>query len=178
MRSAQAAASIIRSRKGKWQVPTDDFKTVDLHVHVPAGAIPKDGPSAGVAMLTAMSSVMLNRAVDPAVGMTGEITLSGRVLPVGGIKEKVLAGHRAGLRTIILPQRNEPHVEEIPEDIRSQIEFVYADTIDDVLNYVFGVRKAPAAEIAINILSGLLGSKRMVWRHIPPAPGCHLGPEP
>jgi ATP-dependent Lon protease len=78
--------------------------------------------------------------------VTGEITLSGRVLPVGGIKEKVLAGHRAGLRTIILPRRNEPHTEEIPEDIRAQIEFVYADTIDDVLNYVFGVRKGPAVK--------------------------------
>jgi ATP-dependent Lon protease len=142
--SAQAAISIIRSRKGKWRVKSDDFGKVDLHIHIPAGATPKDGPSAGVALLTAATSVLLNRPVDPAIGMTGEITLSGRVLPVGGIREKVIAAHRAGLSTIILPERNLPHLEEIPADIRDQIQFVPARTIDDVLSFVFGVKKDPA----------------------------------
>ena len=136
--SAQAAASIIRSRTGRWTIKPEDFAKVDMHVHVPAGAIPKDGPSAGVAMLAAMTSVLLGKPVDPTIGMTGEITLSGRVLPVGGIREKVLAAHRAGLKTIVLPARNTPNVNEIPAEIRSQLDFVYVRTIDEVLDTIFG----------------------------------------
>lgn len=158
--SAHAAMSIIRGRKGKWGVKSDDLAKVDLHVHVPAGATPKDGPSAGVALLVAMTSVLLNRTVDPATGMTGEITLSGRVLPVGGIREKVLAAHRAGLKTVILPQRNELHLEEIPKDIRQQIKFVFARTIDDVLTHVFGVRKDPAVAKATARQNGRTATKR------------------
>ena len=135
--SAQAAASIIRSRTGRWTIKPEDFAKADLHVHVPAGAIPKDGPSAGVAMLAAMSSVLLGKPVDPTIGMTGEITLSGRVLPVGGIREKVLAAHRAGLKTIILPARNASNVDEIPPEIRAQLNFVYVTTIDEVLDTIF-----------------------------------------
>ena len=146
--SAHAAVSIIRSRTGAWGVRPDAFSKLDLHVHVPAGATPKDGPSAGVALLVAMTSVLLNRSVDPAIGLTGEITLSGRVLPVGGIREKVIAGHRAGLKTIILPARNEPHLEEIPIEVREQLNFVLVGTIDDALNYVFGVEKDKAVAAA------------------------------
>ncbi len=146
--SAHAASSIIRSRKGKWRVKADDLASVDLHVHVPAGATPKDGPSAGVALLVAMTSVLLDRAVDPTTGITGEITLSGRVLPVGGIREKIIAAHRAGLRTIILPARNEPHLEEIPREVRTELKFVLVSTIDEVLDYVFGVRKGAVAKRA------------------------------
>ena len=139
--SAQAASSIIRSRTGRWMVKPEDFSKLDLHIHVPSGAIPKDGPSAGIAILVAMTSVLLDRPVDPTFGMTGEITLSGRVLPIGGVREKVLAAHRAGLRTVFLPARNEPNIEEVPPEIRKEIEFVFADDIDDVLDRIFDVPK-------------------------------------
>ena len=135
--SAVAASSIIRSRSGRGNAKHGDYRSFDFHVHVPAGATPKDGPSAGVAMLAAMTSILTEQTVDPSIGMTGEITLSGRVLPVGGIREKVLAAHRAGLKCVILPARNERDLEEIPEDIRDQIEFVFVRSIDDVLKFVF-----------------------------------------
>jgi ATP-dependent Lon protease len=139
--SAYAARSIIRGRAGKWAVKPDTYRQQDIHVHVPAGAIPKDGPSAGVAMLAAMASVLLNRTVDPRIGMTGEITLSGRVLPVGGIREKVLAAHRAGLKSVILPKRNLPHLEEVPQEVRQEIEFVPVESIDELFDFVFDGRK-------------------------------------
>lgn len=135
--SAQAASSIIRSRTGRWTVKPEDFSKLDLHIHVPSGAIPKDGPSAGLAILVAMTSVLLDRPVDPTIGMTGEITLSGRVLPIGGVREKVLAAHRAGLRKVILPARNEPNIEEVSWDIRKEIEFVFVDQIEEVLDEIF-----------------------------------------
>ncbi|MCH8241928.1 MAG: endopeptidase La [Planctomycetes bacterium] len=135
--SAVAATSIIRSRMGVWDVKPGDYRSFDYHVHVPAGAIPKDGPSAGVAMLAAMTSTLTEQPIDSKIGMTGEITLSGRVLPVGGIREKLLGAHRAGLETIIMPARNEPDTGEIPEDIRDSMTFVFIDHIDDLLNYLF-----------------------------------------
>lgn len=143
--SAQAASSIIRSRTGRWTVKPDDFSKLDLHIHVPSGAIPKDGPSAGVAILVAMTSVLLSRPVDPTIGMTGEITLSGRVLPIGGVREKVLAAHRAGLRKVILPARNQPNLEEVPAEIRKEVEFIFVDQIDDVLDYIFKVPRKKRA---------------------------------
>ena len=146
--SAYAASSIIRSRLHAWGVSSDEWRRCDLHVHVPAGAIQKDGPSAGVAMLTAMTSVLANTAVDPLTGMTGEITLSGRVLPIGGIREKMLAAHRAGLKRVILPKRNEEDLEDVPEDIRKQIDFVFVETIDDVFEAVFDVKTEPPGKAA------------------------------
>ncbi|MCH9002616.1 MAG: endopeptidase La, partial [Planctomycetes bacterium] len=110
--SAVAATSIIRARMGVWNVKPGDYRSFDFHVHVPAGAIPKDGPSAGVAMLAAMTSTLTEQPIDSKIGMTGEITLSGRVLPVGGVREKLLGAHRAGLETIIMPARNEPDTGE------------------------------------------------------------------
>ncbi|MCH7992987.1 MAG: endopeptidase La [Planctomycetes bacterium] len=135
--SAVAATSIIRARMGVWNVKPGDYRSFDFHVHVPAGAIPKDGPSAGVAMLAAMISTLTDQPIDSKIGMTGEITLSGRVLPVGGVREKLLGAHRAGLETIIMPARNEPDTGEIPEDIRDSMTFVFIDHIDDLLNYLF-----------------------------------------
>ena len=135
--SAVAATSIIRARMGVWNVKPGDYRSFDFHVHVPAGAIPKDGPSAGVAMLAAMISTLTDQPIDSKIGMTGEITLSGRVLPVGGVREKLLGAHRAGLETIIMPARNEPDTGEIPEDIRDSMAFVFIDHIDDLLNYLF-----------------------------------------
>lgn len=139
--SARAAQSIVRSRTGLWGVRAPEMKRHDLHIHVPAGAIPKDGPSAGVAMLAAITSVLTGEIVDPTIGMTGEITLSGRVLPVGGIREKVLAAHRAGLRAIILPKRNQRDLEELPDEVRADLRFIPVETIDDLFRALFTSQK-------------------------------------
>ena len=114
-------------------VDPDLFANTDVHVHVPAGAIPKDGPSAGVALVAAITSLLTARPVRHDVGMTGEITLRGRVLPVGGVKMKVLAAHRAGLTTVIIPKRNERDLDNLPDDVRQTMTFVLAEQIDDVL---------------------------------------------
>jgi ATP-dependent Lon protease len=103
-------------------------------MHVPAGAIPKDGPSAGIAMATALASLLSGRLIREGVAMTGEITLRGKVLPIGGVKEKVLAAHRAGLRTVILPKRNEPDIDEVPAEVRAELTFVLADRLEEVLD--------------------------------------------
>ena len=116
--SARIAHSYVRAKATELEIDPELFARTDLHVHVPAGAIPKDGPSAGVAMVAAITSLFTGRPVRHDVGMTGEITLRGRVLPVGGVKMKVLAAHRAGLTTVILPRRNERDLEELPEEVR------------------------------------------------------------
>jgi ATP-dependent Lon protease len=130
----QAALSWVRSNYARLGLPEDFNKDLDLHIHVPAGAIPKDGPSAGVTMATVLASLLTNTPVRPLTAMTGEITLSGNVLPVGGIKEKFLAARRAGVKTIILPAENRQSVEEdlTPEMIEG-VEIHYASCIDDVL---------------------------------------------
>ena len=107
---------------------------LDIHLHVPSGAQPKDGPSAGVTMATALVSLISKRPVRSDVGMTGEITLRGQVLPVGGIKEKVLAAHRSGLKTVVLPRRNEADLEELPEEVLKEIKFEFVDVVDQVIN--------------------------------------------
>ena len=131
--SAQAARSYLWSHAEQFGFSVKEIKENGVHVHVPAGAIPKDGPSAGVTMASAMASLYTGRKVRSDTSMTGEITLSGLVFPVGGIKEKVLAAHRAGIRRIILPERNLPDTEEIPEDVRAELEIIPAMRIDDVL---------------------------------------------
>jgi ATP-dependent Lon protease len=136
--SAQTALAWVRSHAGELGLAPDFWDRSDIHVHVPAGAIPKDGPSAGVTMTTALVSLLTGRPVRPALAMTGEVSLSGRVLPVGGIKEKVLAAHRAGVRTIILPRRNEKSlVEDVPAAVREVMTFHLADSISDVLEAAF-----------------------------------------
>lgn len=131
--SAQAAYSYARSRAVKNGIKEKIYKDFDVHVHVPAGAIPKDGPSAGVAMASALVSLFTGKKINPQVGMTGEITLRGRVLEIGGVKEKVLAAHRAELKTIILPRNNEKDLEDIPKDVRKALKFVFAENMEDVL---------------------------------------------
>ena len=131
--SAQAALSHIRSRASRLGIAPDFFDNMDIHIHVPAGAVPKDGPSAGVTLATALTSLLTGRPVRHDTAMTGEITLRGKVLPVGGIKEKVLGAHRAGIKTVILPKRNEKDLEDVPEAVRGQLHFVFADTIEQVL---------------------------------------------
>ncbi len=131
--SAQIAHSYVRSKAESLGVDPDEFERTDVHVHVPAGAIPKDGPSAGIALVMAIASLFSERPVRGDTGMTGEVTLRGRVLPVGGIKMKVLAAHRAGLKTVILPKRNEADLEELPEDVRTAMRFVTVERIDEAL---------------------------------------------
>jgi len=131
--SAQAALSYIRSKAPRLGIPADFFENTDIHIHVPAGAVPKDGPSAGVTIATALTSLLASRPVRHDLAMTGEITLRGKVLPVGGIKEKVLGAHRAGIRTVILPKRNENDLEDVPDVIRTTMRFVFVETVDEVL---------------------------------------------
>jgi ATP-dependent Lon protease len=133
--SAQAALSHIRSRAARLGIPPDFFDNMDIHIHVPAGAVPKDGPSAGVTIATALTSLLTGRPVRHDVAMTGEITLRGKVLPVGGIKEKVLGAHRAGIKAVILPKRNEKDLEDVPEAIRASMRFIFVDTVDQVIEH-------------------------------------------
>jgi ATP-dependent Lon protease len=131
--SARIALSYVRGHAGELGIGDDAFEEREFHIHVPAGAIPKDGPSAGVTMVTALASLLTGRPVKHTVGMTGEVTLQGRVLPIGGVKQKVLAAHRAGLTEVILPERNGPDLEDVPEEVREVMTFHLAATIADVL---------------------------------------------
>ncbi len=145
--SAQAALSWVRGHAGKLGIGKDPFEGHDVHIHVPAGAVPKDGPSAGIAMATALASLALGRPIAEDVAMTGEITLTGRVLPIGGVKEKVLAAQRAELSRVVLPRENEGDLDEVPRDVRKKMAFVLADAIEDVVDAAFdggSVRLRPA----------------------------------
>ena len=132
--SAKAAYSYIRSHAKEFQVPEDFYKTKDIHIHVPEGATPKDGPSAGITMATAMASALGNKKVSHEIAMTGEITLTGRVLPIGGLREKSLAAYRAGIRKIIIPKKNEVDLEKIPASIKAEMTFVPVTTISEVIH--------------------------------------------
>jgi ATP-dependent Lon protease len=147
--SAQIAHSYVRAKAEQIGIAPESFEAVDVHLHVPAGAIPKDGPSAGVAMVMAMASLFSGRTVRGDVGMTGEVTLRGRVLPVGGIKMKVLAAHRAGLSTVILPKRNEKDLEDIPEEVVKTLRLVPVERIDEALDVAFGSERK--SEVALSV---------------------------
>ena len=131
--SAQAALSLVKARSAQLGVSPEVLEKSDIHVHVPAGATPKDGPSAGVAMFVALSSLLTGRPVRSDVAMTGEISLRGLVLPIGGVKEKVLAALRAGIKTVMLPERNRRDLEEIPADARDQLQLVWIENADQAL---------------------------------------------
>jgi ATP-dependent Lon protease len=135
--SAQAALSWVRAHAGQLGVDADWFTRHDVHIHVPAGAVPKDGPSAGVTMATAIASLVQNQPVSEEIGMTGEITLTGQVLPIGGVREKALAAQRAGLKRVIIPRENEPDLSELPPETRDALDFVLADSIEDVFAAAF-----------------------------------------
>jgi len=144
--SARAAVTYARAHRKDFGIKKDFFENLDIHIHVPAGAIPKDGPSAGIAMATALLSAITNRPVDTEVAMTGEITLRGRVLPIGGLREKSLGALRAGIKTIIIPEKNRNELSEIPKNVKRKIKFLPVSTIDEVLAIALGDKiKAPAA---------------------------------
>ena len=156
--SAQAALSYVRSNALALGIAEDLFERTDLHIHVPAGAIAKDGPSAGVAMVVALTSLLTNTRTKPVTAMTGEITLRGKVLPVGGIKEKVLAAGRAGISTVILPQHNEKDLADVPKEIREKISFVFVEEIQEAISaalagagepHPFAVQQEPPQEMRI-----------------------------
>jgi ATP-dependent Lon protease len=132
--SAQAALSWVRSHADRLGLDEQWFATHDVHVHVPAGAIPKDGPSAGITMATAIASLVRGRPIADDLGMTGELTLTGQVLPIGGVREKALAAQRAGLKRVVLPRENEPDLEELPAQTRRELDFVLVDSIEQVLD--------------------------------------------
>jgi ATP-dependent Lon protease len=160
--SGQIALSYIRAHAEELGIDAEKFNNADIHLHVPAGAVPKDGPSAGVTMTTALVSLLTGRAVQSEVGMTGELSLQGHVLPIGGVKQKVMAAHRAGLTKVILPKRNEADLDDVPEDIRQEMTFHVAETIEEVLEHAlsssipFGdalgnaVDSIPAVELTLN----------------------------
>ena len=131
--SARAARSWVRAHAAQFEIPQDFYKTTDIHIHVPEGAVPKDGPSAGVTITTALVSALTGRPVRQNVAMTGEITLRGRVLPIGGLKEKLLAAHRAGIDTVVIPKENEPDLEKVPDNVKSRMRIETAETIGEVL---------------------------------------------
>jgi ATP-dependent Lon protease len=142
--SAQAALSYVRTHARELGIAPNFFDKYDIHIHVPAGATPKDGPSAGITIVAAMVSLLTGRPLSANIAMTGEITLSGKILPIGGVKEKVLAARRAEIATVLLPKLNEKDIEEIPSDLRKTMNFVFAEYVDDALRILFP-KKAPAA---------------------------------
>jgi ATP-dependent Lon protease len=141
--SAQAALTCIKSRSERLGMSLDFIRKRDLHIHIPEGAIPKDGPSAGITMAVAMASALLRVPIRKNVAMTGEITLRGRVLPIGGVKEKLLAAHRFGIDTIILPKDNEKDLPEVPEEVRKVMDINLVETIDEVIALALEEQTAP-----------------------------------
>jgi ATP-dependent Lon protease len=154
--SATAALSYVRANAERFGISRNFVDDSDIHIHVPAGAMPKDGPSAGVTMLSALVSLLTGVRVRHDVAMTGEITLRGRVLPIGGLKEKVLAAHRAGIKKVIVPERNRADLDEVPEEIRTGLEFVFASKMEQVIEAALeervlgkGRTAAPAVPVAV-----------------------------
>ncbi len=148
--SAQAALTYVRANAPELvpELAGDWFATHDIHIHVPAGATPKDGPSAGVAMVTALASLVSGRPVRSDVAMTGEVTLTGQVLPIGGLKEKALAAQRNGIRTVIAPALNEQDIDEIPAHLRNAIQFRFVATVDEVLELALARRRAAGYRVS------------------------------
>ena len=148
--SAQAAMTYVRSRAGEFGLPKNFYQKNDFHIHIPEGAVPKDGPSAGITMAVALVSALTKTRLEPDLAMTGELTLTGKVLPIGGLKEKVLAAHRFGIKNLIIPVENEKDIPEIPENVRKNIQFLPATTMDDVINHSFAKKfkrkKKPATK--------------------------------
>jgi len=152
--SAQAALSLVKARAPTLGIAPETFEKSDIHIHVPAGATPKDGPSAGVAMFVALTSLLTGRPVRSDVAMTGEISLRGLVLPIGGVKEKVLAALRAGITTVMLPARNERDLDDIPADARAQLRFVWLKQVDGALEFALSAIPPIGPETGARVASG------------------------
>ena len=135
--SVQAALTYIRARAEQFGLPKNFYKKIDIHVHVPEGAIPKDGPSAGIAMATSIASALMKKKVRADLAMTGEITLRGRVLPIGGLKEKILAAHRGNIKIVIIPKDNEKDLAEVPQNVQNALKIIFVEHIDEVLKIAF-----------------------------------------
>jgi len=143
--SARIALTYVKSHSSELGIDDHALDGRDVHVHVPAGAIPKDGPSAGITMVTAIASLLTRRPVKSSIGMTGEVTLQGRVLPIGGLKQKVLAAHAAGLTEVVVPERNEPDLDDVPADVREHMRFHIVGTVDQVLALALESRELAVA---------------------------------
>ena len=139
--SVQAAYSYVRSSAQKLDIPEDDFDNVDVHVHVPSGAVPKDGPSAGIVMAVAIASLFIGRPVKAQIAMTGEITLRGTLLPIGGLKEKSLGAYRAGIKTIVLPETNRKVILDLPGELKNKLKYKFIKTIDEAFAFVLAPAK-------------------------------------
>jgi ATP-dependent Lon protease len=163
--SAQAALSYARSRAGELGVESSFYEKYDIHLHIPAGSIPKDGPSAGITMATAIISALTKRAARREVAMTGEITLRGRVLPIGGVKEKVLAAHRAGIKTFILPKRNVKDLNDVPREIMNELHIVPVEHMDDVIEVAMHIPNYATGEQLSLPVSGKTIKNRKVITH-------------
>ena len=144
--SAQIALSWVRAHADQLDIQPEELRDHSFHLHVPAGAIPKDGPSAGIAMTTSLASLLTGRAVKHTVGMTGEVTLQGRVLPIGGLKQKVLAAHAAGLTDVIIPERNRGDLDDVPADVREELTFHPVLSVDEVLDLALEPAKGHALQ--------------------------------
>ena len=151
--SVQAALTYIRARAEQFGLPKNFYKEIDIHVHVPEGAIPKDGPSAGIAMATSIASALMKKKVRSDMAMTGEITLRGRVLPIGGLKEKILAAHRGNIKMVIIPKDNEKDLAEVPQNVQNALKIIFVDHIDEVLKIAFDEKEVKfGATIAHDVL--------------------------
>jgi ATP-dependent Lon protease len=144
--SAHASLSYVRANAQRFGIQKDFLEKSDVHIHIPAGAMPKDGPSAGITMFTALVSLLTGIRVRHDVAMTGEISLRGRVLPIGGLKEKTLAAHRAGIKRVIVPERNKADLEEVPKEVRDELEFVYVTRLEEVLEAALEETPKPLPE--------------------------------